>query len=94
MLGWLRWSSAIAEIVAGLCLAWPALRLSRHLLQIERLDARASDDDTLDSLRQRLVSASREGLARWDRTDHRLLVGGIIAFLYGALGQLLLLVLR
>ena len=29
----LEWFAAIAEMTAGVCLAIPALRLSRHLLQ-------------------------------------------------------------
>ena len=81
----LEWFAAVAEMTVGICLAIPALRLSRHLLQLDRIRAGATQDaDELERLRATYVSAMSRLLAKWDRRDHWLLRIGFAAFVLAA----------
>lgn len=81
----LEWFAAVAEMTAGVCLAIPALRLSHHLLQLDRIRAGATQDaDELERLRETYVSAMSRLLTKWDRRDHWLLRIGFTAFVLAA----------
>ena len=72
-------------MTAGICLAVPALRLSRHLLQLDRIRGGAMQNaDALERLRETYVSAMSRLLAKWDRRDHWLLRVGFAAFVLAA----------
>ncbi len=91
----LEWFAAIAEMTAGICLAVPALRLSRHLLQLDRIREGATQNaDALERLRETYVSAMSRLLAQWDRRDHWLLRIGFAAFVLAALANVAGLLLR
>ena len=94
MPGWLEWVAALAEVTAGVCLAIPALRLSRHLLQLDEIhEDKNQHQDELERLRGKYVSAMSQLLSKWDRRDHWLLRVGFAAFVLSASLKLLGLVL-
>ena len=81
----LEWFAAVAEMTAGVCLAIPALRLSHHLLQLDRIRAGATQNaDALERLRDTYVSAMSRLLAKWDRRGHWLLRIGFATFVLAA----------
>lgn len=85
MSAWLEWIAAIAEVTAGVCLAIPALRLSRHMLQLDEIQEGGSENaHELERLRGKYVSAMSRLLAKWDQWDHRLLRIGFAAFILSA----------
>ena len=85
MPGWSEWAAAIAEALAGVCLAFPALRLSRHLLQLEKIQGAGTErPDELERLRGKYIRAMSRLLAKWDRRDHWLLRVGFAAFVFAA----------
>ena len=88
MLQVLEWFAAFADILAGACLAVPALRSSKHLLQLRLIEEARSQQKDLERLRNKYVSAMQHLLARWDAWDHRLLWMGFSAFILGATARL------
>lgn len=87
---WLDWVAAIAEVTAGVCLAIPALRLSRHLLQLDEIqEDHQPEEGELERLRGKYVSAMSQLLSKWDRRDHWLLRIGFAAFVLSASIRLL-----
>ncbi len=86
MPAWLEWLAALSEVTAGVCLAIPALRLSRHLLQLDEIhEDKQQQHDELERLRSKYVSAMSRLLSKWDRRDHWLLRIGFAAFVLAAL---------
>lgn len=85
----LDWFAAFADILAGVCLAVPALRSSRHLLQLKLIDEPVSHHKELERLRGKYVNAMQQLLARWDAWDHRLLWIGFSAFILGGMAKLI-----
>lgn len=87
---WLEYLAALAEVAAGCCLAFPALRLSKHMLQLHKVQGLQSDEHTeLERLREKYVSAMSQLLSTWDSLDHRLLRIGFTAFIFSAAVNLL-----
>ncbi len=87
---WLEWLAALAEVTAGVCLAIPALRLSRHLLQLEEIrEDNQPQQGELERLRGKYVSAMSRLLSKWDRRDHLLLRVGFAAFVLAAVLNLI-----
>ncbi len=87
---WLEWFAAIAEVTAGVCLAIPALRLSKHLLQLDEIQEPQNQEHAeLERLRGKYVSAMSRLLANWDSRDHWLLRIGFGAFLLAAIANLI-----
>jgi len=84
----LDWLAAFADVLAGTCLAIPALRSSKHLLQLRLIEETRSQQKELERLRDKYVNAMRQLLARWDAWDHRLLWMGFSAFILGAIAKL------
>ncbi len=90
MPAWLEWLAALAEVTAGVCLAIPALRLSRHPLQLDEIhDDKQQRQDELERLRGKYVSAMSRLLSKWDHRDHWLLRIGFSAFVLAALLKLI-----
>lgn len=85
----LDWFAALANIAAGACLAIPALRASKHLLQLKAIQEHQSENAALERLRGKYVSAMKQLLAQWDALDHRLLCTGFVAFILGGVARLL-----
>lgn len=86
---WLEFSAALAEVAAGCCLAFPALRLSRHMLQLHKIQKLQSREETeLERLRDKYVRAMSQLLSTWDSLDHRLLRIGFVAFIFSAVVNL------
>lgn len=85
----LDWFAAFSDILAGTCLAIPALRLSKHLLQLKIIQEPRSKRAKLERLRNKYVGAMKQLLAKWDAWDHRLLWIGFSAFVLGAIAKLL-----
>ena len=82
---WLQFSAALAEVGAGCCLAFPALRLSKHMLQLHRIQQLQSQAETeLERLRDKYVRAMSQLLSTWDSLDHWLLRIGFAAFIFSA----------
>ena len=82
---WLEFSAALAEVGAGCCLAFPALRLSKHMLQLHKIQKPQCQEETeLERLRNNYVSAMSRLLSTWDSLDHRLLRIGFVAFIFSA----------
>ena len=85
--------SQIADLIrgslAGTCLAIPALRSSKHLLQLKVIQEPWSEHANLERLRDKYVGAMTQLLARWDAWDHRLLWIGFSAFVLGGIAKLL-----
>lgn len=85
----LDWFAALANILAGACLAIPALRASKHLLQLRTIQEPRSENEELERLRRKYVSAMKQLLSRWDALDHRLLWFGFVAFILGGAARIL-----
>ncbi len=88
-LTFLNWFAALADITAGICLAIPALRFSRDLLQLESIkEPQQSQESELERLRTKYVSSMSRLLSAWDNRDHRLLWIGFSAFVLGGVAKL------
>lgn len=85
----LDWFAVLADILAGVCLAVPALRSSKHLLQLKLIEEPISQYKELERLRGKYVNAMQQLLARWDAWDHRLLWTGFSAFILGGTAKLI-----
>ena len=84
----LDWFAALANVAAGACLAIPALRASRHLLQLKAIQEPRREHEELERLRGKYVSAMKHLLTQWDALDHRLLWIGFVAFILGGAARL------
>lgn len=85
----LAWLSTGLNVLAGIFLAIPALRLSRHLLQLDRLERpRGIESEALEGLRSDYLEAMGRALGRWDRRDHLMLWVGFVCLIGGALVDL------
>lgn len=86
---WLEYVAALAEVAAGVFLAIPALRLSKHLLQFEIIqEPKSGNSAELERLRDKYVGAMSRLLAAWDRRDHWMLRAGFSAFIFSAIIKL------
>jgi hypothetical protein len=80
-----QWVGAVAEIIAGFALGYPAIRLSRQMLllhQVRRFDD--ADQPLLEELRDEYVDKFGQLLGSWDPLDHKLLYVGFGAFILSA----------
>lgn len=84
----LDWFAAFADVLAGTFLAIPALRSSKHMLQLRLIEEIRSQQKELERLRGKYLKAMQHLLARWDAWDHRLLWMGFSAFILGAIAKL------
>lgn len=80
-----RWSSAVLDIIAGLCLGIPALRFSRLQRSVEMLEQSQPRSQDLNSVRDLFTKRARQDLVRWHRRDHLMLWAGVIAFCVSSL---------
>ena len=82
---WLEWLAQIAEVAAGVSLAIPALRLSKHMLQRHEIqETQDLRQPELERLRYKYMSAMSRLLANWDPLDHLLVRIGFAAFIFSA----------
>ena len=86
----LEWIAAIAGVAAGICLAVPALRMSKHLLQRRLIQEKQDLQQTeLEDLRKKYMRAMTRLMAAWDPLDHWLVRIGFGAFIFAAVIRLL-----
>lgn len=85
---WLA-TEALLGVAAGVCLAIPAIRMTRALMQIQEIDNDpAPDQEVLTDLASRWSESAKAFLGRWDRLDHILIHVGFAAFVISSLIKL------
>jgi len=85
----MAWSSVLLDIVAGLCLGIPALRLSGHQRSVEKIGLTEPRNEGLKEVRDWLSERASKNLGRWSKRDHTMLWCGVSAFCLSSMIKLL-----
>lgn len=85
---WLA-AEALLSVAAGVCLAIPAIRMTRALMQIQEIDKDPMpDQEAIADLASRWSESAKALLGRWDRLDHFLIYVGFATFVASSLIKL------